>query len=142
MTVARPLQFVIAAVLIAETLVGCRGPAPSAQDRDQQGRPVEAVSSVPPNPQALQQDRDVAVVQRMKRVEGAGDCAPRYSNGELGMCINNKPCRGFGVVNDAGVVSCTCYGRAEGCAANERCEYRTASCVPEEQPRFNRARTP
>lgn len=141
MSVARRLLPIVLAPIIAHLFVACGGPSRPDGDRDQQGRPIEAVSSVPPNPQALQQDRDVVAVQRLERVESVGDCAPRYKSGDFGMCINGKPCRGIGVVDAAGVVSCTCYGVPGGCAESERCDDRKVACVSDDEPPFDRTRT-
>jgi hypothetical protein len=44
-------------------------------------------------------------------VASEGDCIPRNANGGKGACINNQPCRGFGVRAENGSLMCTCYGR-------------------------------
>lgn len=72
----------------------------------------------------------------LPRVPSRGDCAPRYSNGEHGTCINDRPCRGFGVLDGKQVV-CACFVRRGGCDQNERCEVRQSRCVKEPEPTFN-----
>ena len=140
MMLARASAVIACAAVMAHLLVACGRTDRRAGDRDQQGRPIEDVSSVRPNPEALRQDPSAVAVQRLRRVESVGDCAPRYKTGELGMCVNNKPCRGFGVIDDVGVVSCTCYGKTGGCAENERCDYRKVVCVPDDDPLPGRSR--
>ncbi len=68
------------------------------------------------------------------RVASQGDCAPRYPGGSRGTCINNQPCRGFGVLDDNGKAVCTCYGRDGGCSEGQRCDGMRLACVPEKEP--------
>jgi hypothetical protein len=143
MRFARRALLVMSAALIVQSLFACAAPEQRRTvDRDQKGRPIEDVSSVRPKQEAVQPERDLVAVRRMKRVESVGDCAPLYKNGQRGACINDKPCRGFGVVDEAGVVSCTCYGQAGGCGENQRCDDKKVVCVPEDEPSFDRPRTP
>lgn len=72
----------------------------------------------------------------LPRVPSRGDCAPRYRNGEQGTCVNDKPCRGFGVLDGKQVI-CACFVRREGCDEHERCEVRQSRCVKESEPTFN-----
>lgn len=72
----------------------------------------------------------------LPRVPSRGDCAPRYRNGEQGTCVNDKPCRGFGVLDGKQVI-CACFVRRGGCDANERCETHQSRCVKESEPEFN-----
>jgi hypothetical protein len=55
------------------------------------------------------------------RVATEGDCAPRYTKGGKGACINGQPCRVFGVRADGGRAICVCFGRDGGCAGGQRC---------------------
>lgn len=72
----------------------------------------------------------------LPRIASQGDCAPRYRNGSLGSCVNDKPCRGFGVLDGKHVV-CACFVKRGGCEDDERCERRESRCVKEEEPEFN-----
>jgi len=72
------------------------------------------------------------------RVASEGDCAPRYPNGARGTCINNQPCRGYGVRNPDGKAVCTCYGRDGGCAEGQRCDGMRLTCVPQKEPLLGR----
>ena len=104
-------------------------------DRDQNGRPIEDVSSVRPDPSALVQPRDAAVpVLQLPRVESVGACAPVYRTGQRGSCINDAPCRGFGVRAETGQILCTCYGQVGGCNESQRCDDRKLTCVPDDEP--------
>jgi hypothetical protein len=98
---------------------------------------VQPVSEQPPQlvPQAIP-DPMLAI---QTPVASQGDCAPRYKNGLTGNCINNQPCRGFGVLNDKNNAECSCYGIAGGCQEAKRCDAIRKSCVPEEEMPFERA---
>lgn len=108
--------------------------SPTSIGRSISGNQVEDVSSVRVDPKALQTSRELKAAQRLPRVSGRGACAPRYSTGQVGACIHNKPCRGFGVKNEAGQVYCTCYGQVGGCSERQRCDDRKLVCVPEDEP--------
>jgi hypothetical protein len=95
---------------------------------------AEAISPVRPDPSALHHDEPSALVQRLPRVESSGDCAPHYKAGGEGSCINNKPCRGFGVRDETGRILCSCYGTIGGCSEGQRCDARKVTCVPEDEP--------
>lgn len=71
-------------------------------------------------------------------VASQGDCAPRYAVGGEGTCINNKPCRGFGVRSESGSAVCTCYGKEGGCGEGERCDLVKKRCVSEKEPLWGR----
>jgi hypothetical protein len=87
-----------------------------------QGQPkLEAITPVRP-----------AVARPM--VASQGDCAPRYAVGGMGTCINNKPCRGFGVRAENGSAVCTCYGKDGGCGESDRCDLVAKRCVSEKEP--------
>lgn len=72
----------------------------------------------------------------LPRVPSRGDCAPKYRNGDQGSCVNDRPCRGFGVLDGKQVI-CACFIRRGGCDENERCEVRQSRCVKESEPTFN-----
>jgi hypothetical protein len=72
----------------------------------------------------------------LPRVPSRGDCAPRYGNGTLGTCVNDKPCRGFGVLDGSRVI-CACFVKRGGCDEDERCEARESRCVKDDVPEFN-----
>jgi hypothetical protein len=117
----------------AATLVGCSGRQP-ASDRSQ-------VSPVAQNAPKMQPIPAVAPAKALPRVPSQGDCAPRYANGGRGMCINNQPCRGFGVRTENGSAACTCYGLDGGCKEGQRCDAMVLACVPENAPPFGRGDT-
>jgi hypothetical protein len=119
------------AVLLA--WAGCSKTASNSSSKQEQERRIEATSSVPVNRDALKRQPIPDAMKRLTRVESIGDCAPRYKIGGHGSCINNTPCRGFGVRDDAGNTVCTCYG-APGCAEGQRCDERKLVCVPEDEP--------
>jgi hypothetical protein len=115
-------------------LPGCNSGRQSARD-DQ--KKVEPVSETAPKFEPLRPEAP-AVVAR-KPVPSSGDCAPKYANGLTGSCINNQPCRGFGVLAEDGKTAvCACYARAGGCNKDERCDVIRKACVPEKEPGFGR----
>ena len=133
---------ILIAVLALSCTVGCTSREPSRQepDRDSSGRVVEDVSSGAIDPNIIRDSVGGATaVQQRPRVESIGDCAPRYRTGQLGACINNQPCRGFGILGENDRPVCTCYGQTGGCAETERCDDRKLVCVPETEPPGNRA---
>jgi len=71
-------------------------------------------------------------------VSSKGDCAPRFKNGLTGSCINNQPCRGFGVLNEKHQAVCSCYGLVGGCKEGQRCDTIRKICVMEEDLPFER----
>ena len=99
---------------------------------------IEDVSSVAPRADALRQEPKAVPVQRLQRVESVGNCAPCYKTGGQGACINNQPCRGFGVKDQTGKILCSCYGEVGGCSEGQRCDDRKMNCVPEDEPSFGR----
>jgi hypothetical protein len=133
----------VIALLAVTCIAGCtapREPARQQPDRDSSGRAIEDASSAPTDPNAVRDSvRGATAEPQRPRVESIGDCAPRYSTGQLGACINNQPCRGFGVLGENGQPVCTCYGQTGGCAATERCDDRKLACVPETEPPRDRA---
>jgi hypothetical protein len=138
MRLRRLAVFFVVALSVAalfETCTRKRGTG----DRDQNGRPIESVSSVRPDPAALVQPRDAVAVIQLPRVESVGPCAPVYKTGQRGSCINDAPCRGFGVRAGDGQVQCTCYGQP-GCNESQRCDDRKLACVPDDEPPRERPR--
>jgi hypothetical protein len=130
------------ALAMTTAVAACSSRGAPEGARDPSGRPIEAVSSVPPDPKALQQPGEAKAVLRLPRVESVGDCAPRYKTGQTGTCVNGQPCRGFGVRDEAGQVFCTCYGQVGGCAVDQRCDERKLVCVPEDEPPLDLTRVP
>jgi hypothetical protein len=112
-------------------LVGCSGGQQPASDRSK-------ISPVAQNAPKMQPIPAVAPKKALPRVPSQGDCAPRYANGGRGACINNQPCRGFGVRLENGSAACTCYGIDGGCKEGGRCDAMRLACVPENTPPFGR----
>ena len=131
------LPFALTILLIC--LVSCQsvgsGPAPTARERE-----VEATSSVALTVEPTKTDQTVPMLKQLRRVDTGGDCAPRYKHGGMGACVNKAPCRGFGAMNDRGQILCTCYGDIGGCVEAQRCDEKKLTCVPDEEPPFNRPR--
>jgi hypothetical protein len=114
--------------------IGCLHTQPSARDDQKKVDPVsETAPKFEPMPQSA------PVVLSARPVASVGDCGPRYSNGLRGACINAKPCRGIGVLDEKGNAACACYARAGGCSEKERCDAIKKACVPENEPGFGRA---
>jgi len=131
--------YFVLALSVAALLETCASKRGSV-DRDQNGRPIEGVSSVKPDPSALVQPREAVAVRQLPRVESVGPCAPVYRTGQRGSCINDAPCRGFGVRAEDGRVLCTCYGQLGGCNESQRCDDRKLICVPDDEPPRERPR--
>jgi hypothetical protein len=126
-----PKTLAIALLLAAlATLLSCSGRKPAGEEKKaspvaQSSPHLQPVPAVPPAPVRA-------------RVPSQGDCAPRYANGGKGTCINNQPCRGFGVRAENGSAVCTCFGRDGGCQEGQRCDPMRLACVPEKEPPFGR----
>ena len=101
---------------------------------------LEATSSVQIAVEPLQVNSDTTLVRALPRVDTGGDCAPQYRHGGGGSCVNNSPCRGFGVKDHSGQIVCSCYGDIGGCSALQRCDEKQVRCVSDEEPPFNRTR--
>lgn len=109
--------------------------ADTARSQSKNEAQATAVSRVKP-PQAEFVTKPVPLPYRAP-VASRGGCEPRYKKGNLtGTCINNKPCRGFGVLEDGRTI-CTCFAKRGGCDVGHRCDARHAQCVPEEEEPFN-----
>ena len=128
----RPRTVTVSLLLVAlGILLGCSGKQPARDEKkaspvaqsSPQFKPLPAVAPTPVRPP----------------VASEGDCAPRYANGGRGTCINNQPCRGFGVRADNDSAVCTCFGRDGGCGEGQRCDPQRLACVPEKEPPFGRA---
>ncbi len=105
-----------------------------------EGRPEQKPSPVAQSGPALEPIRPLPPVPVRERVPSQGDCAPRYKQGGMGTCINNQPCRGFGVKAQNGSAICTCYGREGGCGEGQRCDALRLACIPETEPPSGRSR--
>ena len=79
-------------------------------------------------------------LRRLPPVASEGGCEPRYRNGQTGTCINQQPCRGFGVRETDGRAVCICYITRGGCADEERCDAQEGQCVKDDEREFNRER--
>jgi len=111
-------------------------PMVSCSQRSDNAKQAEPVSRTPPILQPLPTPTR-AVVARPP-VPSEGDCAPHYAKGGRGTCINNQPCRGFGVSAENGNAVCSCFGRDGGCGDGQRCDPKKLTCVPENEPPFGR----
>jgi hypothetical protein len=130
--------FRAALVLLAFTLAalgGC-GKAPSLSsltggDRPKEPADMVAVSPVQPGPgRPLTPAR---TLPRLELVPSQGDCAPRYADGQMGTCINSRPCRGLGMRAARGGAECRCWAVAGGCGEAERCDGVAKACVPDDK---------
>lgn len=121
----------LAALLLAALL------SASACSR-QSGGSQKQVSPVAQNQPKLEPISPVRPAVARALVASQGDCAPRYAVGGMGSCINNKPCRGFGVRAENGSAVCTCYGKDGGCGEGERCDLVKKRCVSEKEPLWGR----
>ena len=129
-------------MLTPYVLISCRTSSILNENKEQPSGRIEDVSSVAAAPNTIRRDTSPAPLKQLQRVESIGDCAPRYKLGGAGMCINNRPCRGFGVKDEAGKIFCTCFGDMGGCNEGQRCDDRKLSCVLENEPLFERGITP
>ena len=102
---------------------------------------VNPVSDTPPKVEAMERP---ATVLRNTFVPSKGDCAPRYANGQTGTCIENKPCRGLGMLDEQDKPVCSCFGKTGGCDTGFRCDGLKKRCVAEGEPTRERvpARSP
>jgi hypothetical protein len=121
-------------LLLALSLGLCSGCSRRAPEDKEKVQPVSEQA-----PRLEPHSLPVSVLVNAPAVASKGDCAPRYKNGLIGSCINNRACRGFGILNDKRQAECSCYGIAGGCQAGQRCDTIRKSCVPEEELPFERA---
>jgi len=135
-TEVRALATLLTALTIAllmgaiAAMLGCSQGRSSKEKVDATSQTPPKLENFPPTP---------APKPVRPRVASQGDSAPHYAGGGTGTCINNQPCRGFGVRNEDGSVVCTCYGRDGGCGDGQRCDPMRLACVPEKLPPFGRA---
>lgn len=131
---SRRLLMGLAVAIGCALAAGCPAKQQSARDDQKQVNPVsETAPKLEPMPQTA------PATQSSKFVASVGDCGPKYANGLRGACINNRPCRGIGILDNAGKAVCACYARVGGCSEKERCDAIKKACVPETQPGFGRA---
>lgn len=124
-----------AIVLVLLTACASRGGAgPTAQERDIESVSTQKIKAEPTPPSSTD------LLTQQPRVETDGTCAPRYSTGRWGTCVNGKVCRGFGVRTHNGSVECSCFGDSGGCREGERCDEKLLACVPDEEPDEGRSR--
>lgn len=129
------LRWIVCLVICCAIVASCAHPRPgSSSDRE---RNLEAVSETEPRVEPL--PRPAPPIRNAPPVASQGDCAPRYANGLHGACINNQPCRGFGILGDSGQPVCACYATPGGCSQGERCDAVRKACVPENLPGWGRA---
>jgi len=128
---------VIALTVAVAAIASCQTQSGSST-REARERSIEATSSVPVTVEPTVLPRDTPILRPLKRVDTGGQCGPRYLHGGLGTCVNNQPCRGFGVEDEKGQVLCSCYGDIGGCGAGQRCDDRKLTCVLDEEPPFNK----
>ena len=128
----RRLVFLGAACVL---VVGCVGAGRSSVQPEDAG--VQAIASV--KPRDSQFTSRPALLPHLPAVASRGGCEPRYTNGRTGTCINDKPCRGFGMLENGQAV-CACFATRGGCKEGYRCDTRGAECVKEDEPEFNRTR--
>jgi hypothetical protein len=128
----KPQAIVFAAAsmfLIVTLLGGCIAHA-ARSDAKQDDPKATPTSAVEPRFDDFASKADP--IPQREAVASKGDCAPRYRKAGLtGTCIEEKPCRGFGVLENGRAI-CTCYATRGGCAADERCEPRGAQCVKDD----------
>jgi hypothetical protein len=112
-------------------LLGCpKGPGSEA------GKNVESISGTAPKLERLPATTPIFVAR--PPVASEGDCAPSYANGLVGTCVDNKPCRGFGVRSARGAAVCACYARDGGCDPGSRCDAVKKTCVPAQEAPWGR----
>lgn len=90
------------------------------------GKP-QSTSNTPPPTRPF--STVVVPLRNYPRVASTGRCAPTYLNGTRGTCIAEKPCRGYGIRDDANQVSCMCYVARGGCDLKSRCDDHVHACV-------------
>lgn len=131
---ARRWTIVVSALTIGllGVVAGCDQPPAVRNNKDAQLQPV---ATTQPKLKPLQVGRPLI---NRPHVPSKGDCAPKYPNGLIGSCINDKPCRGFGELLDDGRVLCLCYASPE-CREGYRCDAMVKHCVPEATPSLARS---
>jgi len=131
----KPARLIPMLGIAALLAIGCAGTGRTMPPHDPQ---ASAVSSEI-EPQRTEFSSKPDLIPQRPPVASRGGCEPRYKKAGLtGTCINNKPCRGFGVLeNDRAV--CVCFAKRGGCDEGFRCDPRASQCVKEDEEPFNRA---
>jgi hypothetical protein len=91
----------------------------------------EGVSPTPPKVSPF--SSNVTPTDSFSSIASVGGCEPTYRNGTKGMCVNGRPCRGYGVRNDRGQDQCVCYLAKSGCDSKSRCDLPEHACVPDDE---------
>jgi hypothetical protein len=112
----------LVAALAVLTAVACAAHKPSEKSK--------AVSPVPPTTRPFAER--VVPAKTLPRIASKGGCEPTYRNGTKGACVAGKPCRGYGVIDEAGHELCECYLKRGGCESGFRCEPVRSGCVPDD----------
>lgn len=136
---AHPIRaaLVLAVAALLALSAGC-GKVPSLSSltgsgqAEQPKEPAGMTSVSPVEPKPGQPLQAATAFTRMELVPSQGDCAPRYGNGQMGSCINSKPCRGLGMRSARGGAECRCWAAAGGCSEHERCDGVLKVCVPDD----------
>lgn len=126
------LPFAVALWMLAGALPS--GEAATGKQRQE----AEPVSATPPEVAPF--TSQTVPLRELPEVPSRGGCEPTYRNGMSGTCINDKPCRGFGVDDPEQGVMCVCFATPGGCAEDQRCERRGAQCVQDEPSAFDPVR--
>ena len=114
-------------LLFASCVASAANPGPHAQQDDPNATPTSSVE-----PRFVDFASKAEPVLARESVASKGDCAPRYHKaGATGTCIAEKPCRGFGILENGRAI-CACYARRGGCSTDERCDPRGAQCVKDD----------
>lgn len=129
-----PCKQLVPAVLLAGYLLMASCSQRQASSGDE--KKVDPVAQTEPKFQPLPQT--APMVANLRPVASKGDCAPKYASGLHGSCINNAPCRGFGVIDEKGQPVCACFAKAGGCNQGDRCDIIKKACVSEKEPGFGR----
>jgi outer membrane murein-binding lipoprotein Lpp len=116
----------LAVACLVLALAGC-----SARKPSRKSTASTAVSSVPPATHPFSEQ--VRPARPLKQIASAGGCEPTYLNGTKGSCVGGKPCRGYGVIDEAGHEQCECFLSRGGCLSQFRCEAVRAGCVPDDK---------
>jgi len=116
----------LAVTCVVLALAGCSARKPSGKSTVS-----TAVSSVPPATHPFSEQ--VRPAKPLQRIASVGGCEPTYLNGTKGSCVGGKPCRGYGVIDEAGHEQCECFLHRGGCQSAFRCEEVRADCVPDDK---------
>jgi len=137
LNLVRKIACAAAALALAGAALAAHAQAAAANRQSVSESQIQAVSQVPVRRVPMTEQAKPLLAQ--PRVASKGNCAPVYAGGGRGSCINDKPCRGFGVREADGSAACMCYAQKGGCGAGERCDNQRLRCVSEKESRFGRA---